>query len=110
MSLYYSLQVFVSNPPLLLLQLLLLKMLHTVAIVGDCELLVRGYIIEDDVTIATEWGGGGFCFNLSRFLCTIRRLTVDACSYFVHRAIFIAASVIFQGATKRNFPASASLP
>ena len=47
--------------------------------VGDCELLLRGDIIEDDVPIATEWRGGGFCFNLSIFLCTIRRLTVDTC-------------------------------
>ena len=91
--------------------------------VGDCELLVRGDIIEDDcrlimrvdiieddVPIATEWGGGGFCFNLSRFLCKICRLTVDTCSLFIHRAICNAADVLFQGATKRNFPASASLP
>ena len=71
---------------------------------------MRGDIIEDDVPIATEWGGGGFCFNLSQFLCTIRRLTVDDCSSFIHRAICIATAVLFQRDTKRNFPASASLP
>ena len=76
----------------------------------DCELLVRGDIIEYDVPITTEWGGGGFYFNLSQFLCTICRLTVDACSSFLHRAIYIAAAVLFQGATKRNFTASASHP
>ena len=70
---------------------------------------MRGYIIEDDVHIATEWGGGGFCFNLSRFLCTICCLNVEACSSFVHRAICIATAVLFQGAMKRNFNASASL-
>ena len=32
--------------------------------VGDCKMLLRGDIIEDDVPIATEWGGGGFYFNL----------------------------------------------
>ena len=66
--------------------------------------------VEDDVPIATEWGGGGICFNLSRFLCIICRLTVDACSSFVHRAICIAAAVLFQGAMNMNFIASASLP
>ena len=66
--------------------------------------------VEDDVPIATEWGGGGFCFNLSLFLCTVRRLTLDAYSSFIHRAICIAASGLFQGATKRNFPASDSIP
>ena len=69
-----------------------------------------GDIIEDDVHIATEWGGGGLCFNLSLFLCTIRLLTVDACSSFVHRVICIAAAVLFQGGMKRNFPESSSLP
>ena len=78
--------------------------------IGDFELRVRGDIIEDDVPIATEWGGGDICFNLSRFLCTICCLNVEACSSFVHRAICIAADVLFQGAMKRNFPASASLP
>ena len=66
--------------------------------------------VEDDVPIATEWGGGGICFNLSRFLCIICRLTVDACSSFVHRAICIAAAVLFQGATKKNFNTSTSIP
>ena len=66
--------------------------------------------VKDDVTIATEWGGGGFCFNLSLLICTLHDLNLDAYSSFIHRAMYIAAAGLFQGATKRNFPASASIP
>ena len=56
--------------------------------------------VEDDVPISTDWCGGGFCFNISLFICKVCRLTLDAYSSVIHRAICIAASGLFQGATK----------